>query len=60
MAITILLIHTYFGYFAGGGPSGVGRRGGQCGAHQPHLRRLGHLLVSLAVYGSNGNFNLSG
>ena len=24
MAITILLIHTYFGYFASGGPSGVG------------------------------------
>ncbi|KAA0098374.1 ABC transporter permease, partial [Mycolicibacterium sp. P1-5] len=24
MAITILLIHTYFGYFATGGPSGVG------------------------------------
>ncbi len=23
MAITILLIHTYFGYFATGGPSGV-------------------------------------
>ena len=24
MAITILLIHTYYGYFATGGPSGVG------------------------------------
>ena len=24
MAITILLIHTYFGFFATGGPSGVG------------------------------------
>ena len=27
MAITILLIHTYFGYFATGGPSGCRRRG---------------------------------
>ena len=41
MAITILLIHTYFGYFASGGPSGVGRRGGQRGAHLPDRGRLG-------------------
>ena len=27
MAITILLIHTYFGYFATGGPSGCRCRG---------------------------------
>ena len=32
MALAVLLIHTYFGYFASGGPSGVGCRGGQRGA----------------------------
>lgn len=33
MAITILLIHTYYGYFASGGPSGVGvaRSAMRCG-----------------------------
>ena len=41
MAITILLVHTYFGYFASGGPSGVGCRGGQRGAHLPDRGRLG-------------------
>jgi phospholipid/cholesterol/gamma-HCH transport system permease protein len=32
MAVTILFIHTYYGYFASGGPSG-GRGGRQRGAH---------------------------
>ena len=41
MAITILLIHTYFGYFATGGPSGVGRGGRQRGAHLPDRGGLG-------------------
>ena len=41
MAITILLIHTYYGYFATGGPSGRRCRGGQRGTHFTDRRRLG-------------------
>ena len=60
MAITILLIHTYFGYFAAGGPSGVGVAVGNAVRTSLVVVVSVTLLVSLAVYGSNGNFNLAG
>ncbi|CDO06104.1 MlaE family ABC transporter permease [Mycolicibacterium cosmeticum] len=60
MAITILLIHTYFGYFATGGPSGVGIAVGNAVRTSLIVIVSVTLLVSLAIYGSNGNFNLSG
>ncbi|GAA2805764.1 ABC transporter permease [Mycobacterium crocinum] len=60
MAITILLIHTYFGYFATGGPSGVGVAVGNAVRTSLIVVVSVTLLVSLAIYGSNGNFNLSG
>ena len=60
MAITILLIHTYFGYFAAGGPSGVGVAVGNAVRTSLIVVVSVTLFVSLAVYGSNGNFNLSG
>ncbi len=60
MAITILLIHTYFGYFATGGPAGVGVAVGNAVRTSLIVVVSVTLLVSLAIYGSNGNFNLSG
>ena len=60
MAITILLIHTYFGYFASGGPSGVGVAVGNAVRTSLIVVVSVTLLVSLAVYGANGNVNLSG
>jgi phospholipid/cholesterol/gamma-HCH transport system permease protein len=60
MAITILLVHTYFGYFATGGPSGVGSAVGNAVRTSLIVVVSVTLLVSLSVYGSNGNFNLSG
>ncbi|GAB5896923.1 MlaE family ABC transporter permease [Mycolicibacterium mageritense] len=60
MAITILVIHTYFGYFASGGPSGVGVAVGNAVRTSLIVVVSVTLLVSLSVYGSNGNFNLSG
>ena len=60
MAITILLIHTYFGYFASGGPSGVGVAVGNAVRTSLIVVVSVTLLVSLSVYGSNGNINLSG
>ncbi|BBZ24001.1 MlaE family ABC transporter permease [Mycolicibacter hiberniae] len=60
MAIAVLLVHTYFGYFAAGGPSGVGVAVGAAVRTSLVVVISVTLLVSLAVYGSNGNFNLSG
>ncbi|AQT79868.1 ABC transporter permease [Mycolicibacterium litorale] len=60
MAITILLVHTYFGYFATGGPSGVGVAVGNAVRTSLIVVVSVTLLISLAIYGSNGNFNLSG
>jgi phospholipid/cholesterol/gamma-HCH transport system permease protein len=60
MAMTILLIHTYYGFYATGGPSGVGVAVGNAVRTSLIVVVSVTLLVSLAVYGSNGNFNLSG
>ncbi|MGC2656281.1 MAG: ABC transporter permease [Mycobacterium sp.] len=60
MALTVLLIHTYFGYFASGGPEGVGVATGNAVRTSLIVVVSVTLLVSLSVYGTNGNFNLSG
>jgi phospholipid/cholesterol/gamma-HCH transport system permease protein len=60
MAIVIMLVHTYYGYTASGGPAGVGEAVGR--AVRSSLVSAGVLTVfiSLAVYGQSGSFNLSG
>ncbi|WP_396909020.1 MlaE family ABC transporter permease [Mycolicibacterium sp.] len=60
MALAILLVHTYYGFFATGGPAGVGVAVGNAVRTSLIVVVSITLLVSLAVYGSNGNFNLSG
>lgn len=60
MAVAILFVHTYYGYFAKGGPSGVGVAVGTAVRTSLIIVVSVTLLVSLAIYGSNGNFNLSG
>ena len=60
MALAILLIHTFYGYFATGGPAGVGVAVGTAVRTSLVVVVSITLLVSLAIYGANGNFNLSG
>jgi phospholipid/cholesterol/gamma-HCH transport system permease protein len=60
MALTILLIHTYFGFFASGGPAGVGVATGNAVRTLLIVVVSVTLLISLSIYGTNGNFNLSG
>ncbi|HYR13587.1 MAG TPA: ABC transporter permease [Mycobacterium sp.] len=60
MALMVLLIHTYFGYFASGGPSGVGVAVGNAVRTSLIVVVSVTLLVSLSIYGTHGNFNLSG
>lgn len=60
LAVAIMLVHTYYGYTARGGPAGVGEAVGR--AVRTSLIFAGFVLVmmSLAVYGQSGNFNLAG
>jgi phospholipid/cholesterol/gamma-HCH transport system permease protein len=60
MALAILLVHTYYGFFASGGPAGVGVAVGNAVRTSLIVVVSITLLISLAIYGSNGNFNLSG
>jgi len=60
MALAILLIHTYFGFYASGGPSGVGVATGDAVRTSLVVVVAVTLLISLAVYGTTGKFNLSG
>ncbi len=60
MALAVLLIHTYYGFFASGGPSGVGVAVGNAVRTSLVVVVSVTLLISLAIYGSNANFNLSG
>lgn len=60
MALAVLMIHTYYGYFASGGPEGVGVATGNAVRTSLIVVVSVTLLVSLSIYGTNGNFNLSG
>ncbi|MGB8407069.1 MAG: ABC transporter permease [Mycobacterium sp.] len=60
MAVVIMLVHTYYGFTASGGPAGVGEAVGR--AVRTSLVASGVLTVflSLAIYGQSGGFHLSG
>ena len=60
MAIVIMLVHTYYGYNASGGPAGVGEAVGRAVRTSLVAAVMAVLLVSLAIYGQSGQFNLSG
>ncbi|WP_062997644.1 ABC transporter permease [Nocardia jinanensis] len=60
MALTVMLIHCYYGFNAAGGPAGVGYAVGRAVRASLVAVVMVTLLVSLAVYGTTGNFNLAG
>ncbi|GFG74290.1 ABC transporter permease [Mycobacterium botniense] len=60
MSIAVMLVHTYYGYNASGGPIGVGLATGQAVRTSLVVVVVITLFISLAVYGASGNFNLSG
>ncbi|MGZ4577993.1 MAG: ABC transporter permease [Mycobacterium sp.] len=59
-AIAIMLVHTYYGYNASGGPAGVGRAVGHSVRTSLIVLTLIVLAISLSVHGQSGHFNLSG
>lgn len=60
MAVVVMLVHTYHGYNAAGGPAGVGVAVGNAVRTSLICVVTVTLLISLAIYGTSGNFNLSG
>jgi phospholipid/cholesterol/gamma-HCH transport system permease protein len=60
MAIVVMLVHTYYGFTAHGGPAGVGEAVGRAVRTSLIAAVTVTVLVSLAIYGQSGNFNLSG
>ncbi|MFY1621272.1 ABC transporter permease [Micromonospora sp. WMMD736] len=60
MAVLIMLVHTYYGFTASGGPAGVGEAVGRAVRTSLITATFVSMFVTLAVYGQSGNFNLSG
>ncbi|MGW6697286.1 MlaE family ABC transporter permease [Nocardia sp. NPDC055049] len=60
MGLVVMLIHTYFGYTASGGPAGVGEAVGRAVRSSLAAVVFVTLAVSLAVYGTSGKVNFAG
>jgi phospholipid/cholesterol/gamma-HCH transport system permease protein len=60
MAVVIMLVHTYYGFTASGGPAGVGEAVGRAVRTSLIAAVLVVLFLSLAIYGQSGNFRLAG
>ncbi len=59
MALIVMVNHCYFGFYASGGPVGVGEAVGKSMRASLVAIVLVVLLASLALYGVNPNFNLT-
>lgn len=60
MGLIVMLVHTYYGYTASGGPAGVGEAVGRAVRTSLIVAVLVTLFMALALYGRSGNFNLAG
>ena len=59
MSMVVLLNHAYFGYYASGGAVGVGEAVGRSMRTSLISNVVVVLLFSLALYGTDPNFNLT-
>ena len=60
MIVVVMLVCTYYGYTAQGGPAGVGEAVGRAVRASMVVGALVLVAVTLAVYGQSGNFHLAG
>jgi phospholipid/cholesterol/gamma-HCH transport system permease protein len=60
MTVVIMLVHTYYGFTASGGPAGVGEAVGRAVRTSMVVAGLEIVMISLAVYGQTGHFDLAG
>lgn len=58
--LVIMLIHTYYGFTASGGPAGVGEATGRAVRSSLVAATFVTLVAGLILYGRSGGFNLSG
>jgi phospholipid/cholesterol/gamma-HCH transport system permease protein len=59
-AFLVMLVHTYYGFNASGGPAGVGEAVGRAVRASLTVAVASTLVIGMAVYGVSGDFNLSG
>jgi phospholipid/cholesterol/gamma-HCH transport system permease protein len=59
-AAIVMLIHTYYGYTATGGPAGVGEAVGRAVRASIVVSITLTFVLSLVLYGQSGDFHLSG
>ncbi|ABM11210.1 MlaE family ABC transporter permease [Mycolicibacterium vanbaalenii] len=60
ITVVVMLVHTYYGYTARGGPAGVGEAVGRAVRTSMVVAAVEIVMISLAIYGQSGNFNLAG
>jgi phospholipid/cholesterol/gamma-HCH transport system permease protein len=60
MGLVVMLVHTYYGFNASGGPAGVGEAVGRAVRTSLVAAVIVILFASLAIYGRTGNFHFSG
>ena len=60
MIVVVMLVSTYYGYTASGGPAGVGEAVGRAVRASMVVGAFVLMAVTLAVYGQSGNFRLAG
>lgn len=60
ITIVIMLVHTYYGYTAHGGPAGVGEAVGRAVRTSMVVAAVVIVMLTLAIYGQSGNFHLAG
>lgn len=56
----VMVIHTYYGFTAAGGPAGVGEAVGRATRSSLIVSSFVCMFVTMAVYGQTGDFNLAG
>ncbi|MDT0574497.1 ABC transporter permease, partial [Streptomyces sp. DSM 3412] len=60
ITVVIMLVHTYYGFTASGGPAGVGEAVGRAVRTSLIVAAIVIVMISLALYGQSGNFHLAG
>jgi phospholipid/cholesterol/gamma-HCH transport system permease protein len=60
IGIVVMLVHTFYGFTATGGPAGVGEAVGRAVRTSLIAAAFVSVIITLSVYGQSGNFDLSG
>lgn len=60
MSVVVMSVHCYYGFFASGGPAGVGRAVGRAVRLSLIAVLFTNLLMSMVLYGNADTLNISG